>query len=662
MKIRQLALCSLVAGYLLFVATRPVPAAETGVTFATATDGSVTATTVNYTAKIGADGNLRSLLCGGQEFLLDGCRGMPAAGYIAVKEATVWSAETFKFEKIAVAADSATVTATAPHHTLGYHFAPDAIELSFSQLQDPCIWLFVINPAVKEILDVESGETIPPKTVREATPQLFAASGANVTLPQGSCWYVARNAQAKPDTDPMLDQVWMPRSWGTQVLTKRIVLHAQPTAADALRLKLMLPTGNHVLPAGPATAGFAAQLVFPGLKVNGAWTLEVKEFLTKAVAATQTQPFAIPELGEIKPSCPLDLKPGFYEATLTLRQGKEVLTTRSFPLAADLEHMTLPPRPDDFDAFWDATLAEQAKIPPNLQMTVAKEDETCTLYKIRFDGLLGRQFHAWLSVPRKPGKYPAQLTLPPSGINPPYLPASGPGVVGMSLAIAGQEVEPPAGGYKYWDYFRSGIESRETWYYRAVFAACSRAVDLLAERPEVDPAKISVGGGSQGGGLSFIVAGLNPKVSMAVCGSPGLFGLEWKMRYLVPNYWPPLQINDDPAKPVDPAQLEARIAVVRYGDAANFAPRIRGAVLLNLGMQDHVTAPVGALACWSRLTQARARALLVDPWGGHNGPRGGQSLGSQWMQALTEGNVGRVAEIKEAGGGLPILVEVQPAK
>ena len=636
-------------------------AADPGVAVTKAADGSVTATTANYTVRVGTDGNLRSLMCGGQEFLLDGCRGMPASGYIAVHEARAWTADAFKFDRVEVAADAASVTATGKGHTLTYRFSGDAIDLGFTHTEEPCIWLFVLNPAVKDLLDRESGEPIAYKSVRESTPQLFAPNGANVTFPAGSCWYVGRDAQVKPDTDPMLDQVWMPRTAPGQVLTKKLVLHAKPTAADALRVGLRMPAGNHLLPAGSVTsAGFTAKLAYPGVTASGQWQLDIKEFLTKATVTSQAQPFTLTEGIEIIPAWKLDLAPGFYEATLTLKQGEELLNTRAFPLAVDLEHMILPPRPADFDAFWDATLAEQAKIPANLQLTVAKEEPTHTLYKFRFDGLMGRQFHGWLAAPKTPGKYPAYLTLPPSGIHPPYMPSAGANIVGMSLAIAGQEPEPPAGGYKQWDYWRSGIESRETWYYRAIFAACSRAIDLLAERPDVDPAKISVSGGSQGGGLAFITAALNPNVGVAVCASPGLFGLEWKLRHL-PNYWPPIQLGDDPTKPVDPAQLEARIAVVRYCDAANFAPRIRGAVLLNLGMQDHVTSQAATLACWPRLTQAKVRGLLCDPWGGHNGPRGGQGLGSQWQAALAGGAVERVADYREAGG-LPVLVEVRASK
>lgn len=621
-------------------------------------DGVFVVAAGNYSARVGPDGNLNSLASGGTEFLLDGYRGLVGGGYITITEGPEWKAEVFKFTTVEQAGHD-TLAAIAENHKLTYQFLPDAIELAFSHTSPPTIWYFTLNPAVRDMLEKKSGETLPPKTVwREGVTQAFNARGANVTFPSGALYYIAKNANKKPDSDPQVLQVWMSRTWGNSTTTQRVVIHSKPRAADALQATLEVSPGNHLFPGGkPAEITIGAKMRFPGLTVDGQMELAVADALTKREVSRQTQPLKLAAQGETKVTFPMTPPAGFYEAALRVKQGDEILATRRFPLVYDIERMPAPERPADFDDFWDQTLAEQEKAPANVQWTLAKEEPTHKLYKLRFDGLLGRQFHAWLSAPMKEGKYLAHLILPPSGIHTPYLPASGPGIVGMSLAIAGQEVEPPAGGYPPWDYWRGGIENRETWYYRSVFAACSRAVDILAARPEVDGTKIFVTGGSQGGGLAFITAALNPKVTMAVCGSPGLFGLEWKLRHLGPNFWPPIDILDDKGKFVtEPAAIDARCAVIRYGDAAHFAPRIRSAVLLNVGLQDPVTSPVGVLASWSRLSKAKVRAVLADPWAGHNGPRGGQHLGSLWQQGLAEGQRGRGIEIREAGG-LPVLVE-----
>ncbi len=644
------------------------PACLAEITLTRGADGFFTATTPNYSARVGPDGNLHSLISDGTEFLLDGYKGLVGGGYLTITEGPEWSVEVFRFGQVEQAGPDA-VVATADKHRLIYKFLPDAIELSFAHTAPPTVYHFVLNPALKDMLEKNSGETIAPKTVwREGVPMLFNERGANVTFPAGVLYYIAKNARDKPDTDPEVLQVWMPQTWQDNVITQRLIIHAKPTVADTLQATLAVSPANHLFPGGrPAELALVGKTRVPGLECDAQAELIATDFLTKREVFRETRPLRIAALAAGEVRFTLTPPPGFYEGVLTVKQGEETLATRTFPFAYDLAHMLPPERPADFDQFWDDTLAEQDKIPPDWQLALEKETADYRLYRTVFTGLFGRKFHAWLSVPVREGKYPGTLTLPPSGINVAYLPSLGPGIVGMSLAIAGQELTPPPDG-KFppdpyfrlgWDYFRTGIDSRETWYYRAVYAACSRAVDLLASRPETDVTRIFVSGGSQGGGLAFITAALNPKVTMAVGNSPGLFGLEWKLRHLGPAYWPPIDPVDENSQPItDPDLLEKRVAVVRYGDGANFAPRLKCAVLLNLGLQDHVTSPVGALASWSRLEDASVRAILADSWGGHNGPRGGQALTSAWLAALVDGQVSRVLDLRPADS-LPVLVEAR---
>lgn len=623
MRLRFLSAALLYAGLMTSLA------AAQDVRVSKAADGGFSVSSPNYKARVGADGNLHSLSTGDVEFLSNGQRGLVGAGFQTIKEAEEWSATAQAFADVAIDKNAKSIVAKSERRKLVYHFSADAIELEFHNQADAGHWTVVIHPGVQDVWETGSGERVAAKVpFREGTLQLFAPSGANVGLLAGTLYYVARNSRQKLESDQLAHQIWIPKTHPSQPIKHRIVIHQQPTLADALQVSVLAGTANHIhVKPRPIEIGLDLRLRFPALTVDGQVDLVVRDAVTSKEVMTQSQPIRLAALASTRSTFPCNLPAGFYETELKVKQGADVLATRTFPVATDLSAMPAPVRPDDFDQFWDETLREQDRIPPNVQLVLHRDEPTYQLFMLRFDGLLGRQFHGWLSVPKKPGKYLAQLTLPPSGIHPPYLPASGPNVVGMSLAIAGQEVLPPEGGYKQWDYWRSGIESRETWYYRSVFAACSRAIDLLAERPETDPKKIFVQGGSQGGGLAFITAALNPKVSMAVGSSPGLFGLEWKLRHLGPRWWPPIDLLDAQGQlmtsPTAEA-LDARAKVVRYGDAANFAPRIRCPVLLNVGLQDRVTSPAAILSAWSRLKHAPIKALLADPWGGHNGPRGGQ--------------------------------------
>ncbi|HEY3396127.1 MAG TPA: acetylxylan esterase [Armatimonadota bacterium] len=652
---------------ILLLATLTLAGAASAQVAVTRGEGGFTATCYNYTVKVGDDGSIHSLVSGGTEFLLDGPRGLVGAGYQTLTEGA-WKSEPFKFDKVELTAPD-TLVATADKHKLTMRFVTDGIELSFSHLAEPTIYTFIVNPGIKDMQERTSGESVPYGSIpRDGIITLFNDQGANVTFPTGNFYYIARNSapSMKTGADPMVMMDWMPRTWGDQVLTQKVTIHARPTVADALAATVEVPSANQIFPGGaPAKFKVNMKMKFPDLALDSDVQLVVNDFLTKKEAFRLNQPCKLAAGGWGEVSFAVTPLPAFYEATITVKQGADTLVTRNFPFAYDIAKMTPPERPADFDKFWDDTLAEQAKIDPNWQLVLDREAPGYKVYRTTFDGMGGRKWHAWLSVPTKPGKYPAYLTQMPSGINVAYLPRMAPDEVGMVLAIAGQELTIPAGMTGFppdpyfrlgWDYWRTGIDTRETWYYRYAFAACSRAVDLLVSRPEVDAGKIYVTGGSQGGGLAFITAALNPHVGMAVCSSPGLFGLEWKLRYLGPNYWPPLEpVDENNNLLTDPALLEKRIAVVRYGDAANFAPRIKCPVLLELGLQDHVTCPAGALSAWSRLANAPIRAILADPWGGHNGPRGGQLLGTQWFQALEAGDATQVRQLSTPD--LPVLLE-----
>ena len=67
-----------------------------------------------------------------------------------------------------------------------------------------------------------------------------------------------------------------------------------------------------------------------------------------------------------------------------------------------------------------------------------------------------------------------------------------------------------------------GIEDPAGYYYRRLMTDAVRAVDAAKAHPAVDPARIAVGGGSQGGGLALAVAGLRSDLRAAFMDVPFL--------------------------------------------------------------------------------------------------------------------------------------------
>jgi hypothetical protein len=66
------------------------------------------------------------------------------------------------------------------------------------------------------------------------------------------------------------------------------------------------------------------------------------------------------------------------------------------------------------------------------------------------------------------------------------------------------------------------LDERDRYYYRRVYLGCLRANDFLVSRPRFDGKSLAVTGGSQGGALSLITAGLDPRVRFLAAYYPAL--------------------------------------------------------------------------------------------------------------------------------------------
>ena len=64
--------------------------------------------------------------------------------------------------------------------------------------------------------------------------------------------------------------------------------------------------------------------------------------------------------------------------------------------------------------------------------------------------------------------------------------------------------------------------NRDTHYYKRVYLGCVRAVDFLYSLPEFDGNTVGVTGGSQGGALSIVTAGLDPRIKFLAAFYPAL--------------------------------------------------------------------------------------------------------------------------------------------
>lgn len=233
----------------------------------------------------------------------------------------------------------------------------------------------------------------------------------------------------------------------------------------------------------------------------------------------------------------------------------------------------VPRPPSDLDAFWARTRKELSGVPlaPRLSLDTASSDEAVLCYKASYAGLGGRRAQAWYCRPAGDGPFPAVVISPWYGETSVEAPAS---IARSGFAVLWYRVESGS-------YILDGIASPETYALRALVADSLRAVDLLASRPEVDASRIGAAGASQGGGLSLILAALDPRIAAVSANAPFLSDFPRSIETAGPPYADIRGYLKE--KPEERART---LATLSYFDALNIASKVRVPVRIEAGLRD----------------------------------------------------------------------------
>jgi len=250
------------------------------------------------------------------------------------------------------------------------------------------------------------------------------------------------------------------------------------------------------------------------------------------------------------------------------------------------------PRPDDFDTFWDAKLAAQAKVPINPVLTPVQTDVPGVEMSMFVLDALGSKAHGYVARPNREGRFPALIQLQYAGVYALNARAdalrAAEGWLLLNVDSHDKLPSDPSGGVSR-NYQAIGNTDREKSYFLNMYLRDSRALDYLLTRSDWDGKTIVLTGGSMGGQQSLALAGLRPDkiTAVLVCVPAGadtngdLHGR--KAGY--PN-WPPA--NPDAMK------------TALYFDTVNFASRIKAPVLAGMGFIDTISPPAGI---WTALNQ-----------------------------------------------------------
>jgi cephalosporin-C deacetylase-like acetyl esterase len=297
--------------------------------------------------------------------------------------------------------------------------------------------------------------------------------------------------------------------------------------------------------------------------------------------------------------------------------------------------------PADFVQFWDNAKTEAAKIPMDAKLTLLPDrcTERVNVYHANIQNYkTGMRLYGILCVPKKAGKYPAVLKVPGAGVRG-YtgdVAMAEKGVISLEIGIHGIPVTMDPSVYV--DMSRSvldgymfyNLDDRDRYYYKRVYLGCVRAIDFLYSLPEFDGINLGVTGGSQGGALSIVTAGLDSRVKYLAAFYPALCDVTGYL-YGRAGGWPHM-FND--ANKAFNAKKD-KIETSKYYDVVNFARQVKATGYYSWGYND-VTCPPTSMFSAYNVIQAPKSLFIYEETGHWNYPEQTEKLRNWLIEKLTE--------------------------
>ena len=312
--------------------------------------------------------------------------------------------------------------------------------------------------------------------------------------------------------------------------------------------------------------------------------------------------------------------PGFLRATATTVVDGATYTGMATAGFSPERVRATTTMPADFQQYWTTAIAEARRTPLAPQMTRMPQYSTADVdvYHINFQSQsAGNRIYGMLSVPTKPGKYPATLVVPGAGVRP-YFPGVGTarrGVIHLAIGVHGIPVDRDSLLYNelratalrnYWSY---GMEDKELYYYKRVCVGVIRAGDFIYNLPQFDGTNYVVQGGSQGGALALFAGALDPRVKAIAVTHPAMSD---HFAYFAgkPGGWPHI-FQDTSHMRALPEKMET----MRYYDAVNFARLVKIPGIYTWGFNDNTVPPTSSYAAYNEISAPRE--LFLAPETGH---------------------------------------------
>jgi len=281
------------------------------------------------------------------------------------------------------------------------------------------------------------------------------------------------------------------------------------------------------------------------------------------------------------------------------------------------------PRPDDFDVFWNQSLAEMQAIDPQLKLIPADfEHPIADCFHLYFTGVGGARIHAKFLKPKAiTSPTPAILMFHGYSMNSgEWLDKIGYVAAGFTVAVLdcrgqGGFSEDP-GGTTGWtlngQFVRGLADAPEKLTMRQIFLDTAQLASIVMGMRDVDAERVGAMGGSQGGGLTLACTALEPRIKRAAPTFPFLSDYKrvWEMDLDIGAY-DEMQTYFRRFDPRHEREDEI-FTKLGYIDVQHFCPRIQAEVLMSIGLRDQICPPSTQFAAYNKITSPKALDIYPE--------------------------------------------------
>lgn len=305
--------------------------------------------------------------------------------------------------------------------------------------------------------------------------------------------------------------------------------------------------------------------------------------------------------------------PGFRDVVLTMKLDGQSYTHHVKVGFSPEKIQPFTQEPKDFNTFWQGNLDELTKLPLTYTKEIAKEycTDKVDCYLVKIPVSRRKQcVYGYLFYPKnaQPGKHPVVLCPPGAGIKTIKEPLrhkyyAENGFIRLEIEIHGLDPRLPketfddisrAFNSDPTGYLENGIDNRDRYYMKHVYLALVRCIDLLTSLPEWDGRNVAVQGGSQGGALALVAAGLDKRVNLCVVNHPALSDMAGYTEKGRTGGYPHFNRMTGLYTP-------SNISTMAYYDVVNFARKVKANTYMTWGYNDNTCPPTTSYAVWNTL-------------------------------------------------------------